>query len=118
MGLCRLRLGQLMKARQAFERVLQVRQYMSLTSALGMVQRNSATGALEGSLFDFSFKLGRMQLDPENVEALVALGIMDISSNDCKSWPVPHSLHSETYYEFVVAWCALSLNRGLHFIWS
>lgn len=25
-----------------------------------------------------------MQLDPDNVEALVALGIMDLQANDCK----------------------------------
>ncbi|GAB2291884.1 Protein CTR9 [Dionaea muscipula] len=43
-GLCRYKLGQLEKARMAFERVL--------------------------------------QLDPENVEALVALGIMDLQTND------------------------------------
>ncbi|XP_008776475.1 protein CTR9 homolog [Phoenix dactylifera] len=43
-GLCRYRLGQFEKARQAFERVL--------------------------------------QLDPENVEALVALGIMDLQTNE------------------------------------
>lgn len=43
-GLCRYRLGQFEKARQAFERVL--------------------------------------QLDPENVEALVALGVMDLQGND------------------------------------
>jgi RNA polymerase-associated protein CTR9 len=45
-GLCRYKLGQLDKARQAFDRVL--------------------------------------QLDPDNVEALVALGIMDLQANDCK----------------------------------
>ncbi|KAL0788649.1 protein CTR9 homolog [Brassica napus] len=43
-GLCRYKLGQLDKARQAFDRVL--------------------------------------QLDPDNVEALVALGIMDLQAND------------------------------------
>ncbi|CAH8392463.1 unnamed protein product [Eruca vesicaria subsp. sativa] len=43
-GLCRYKLGQLDKARQAFDRVL--------------------------------------QLDPDNVEALVALGIMDLQGND------------------------------------
>lgn len=43
-GLCRYKLGQFEKARQAFERVL--------------------------------------QLDPENVEALVALGVMDLQAND------------------------------------
>lgn len=43
-GLCRYRLGQFEKARQAFERVL--------------------------------------QLDPENVEALVALGVMDLQANE------------------------------------
>jgi len=44
LGLCRYKLGQFRKARQAFERVL--------------------------------------QLDPENVEALVALGIMDLQINE------------------------------------
>ncbi|KAI9083821.1 hypothetical protein K1719_034079 [Acacia pycnantha] len=43
-GLCRYKLGQFEKARQAFERVL--------------------------------------QLDPENVEALVALAIMDLRTNE------------------------------------
>jgi len=44
LGLCRYKIGQFRKARQAFERVL--------------------------------------QLDPENVEALVALGIMELQINE------------------------------------
>ncbi|KFK39891.1 rna polymerase-associated protein ctr9 [Arabis alpina] len=52
-GHCRYKLGQLDKARQAFDRVLQA----------------------SGTVMFY-------HLDPDNVEALVALGIMDLQAND------------------------------------
>lgn len=77
-GLCRYKLGQLDKARQAFDRVLQA----------------SGTGMFISSSYDIADCMRQqivlitiilfLQLDPDNVEALVALGIMDLQANDCK----------------------------------
>ena len=77
-GLCRYKLGQLDKARQAFDRVLQA----------------SGTGMFISSSYDIADCMRQqivlitiilfLQLDHDNVEALVALGIMDLQANDCK----------------------------------
>ncbi|WZY84448.1 hypothetical protein YC2023_030832 [Brassica napus] len=66
-GLCRYKLGQLDKARQAFDRVLQA-------SRTGILLKASIKSAIYHILY--------LQLDPDNVEALVALGIMDLQAND------------------------------------
>ncbi|KAL8243074.1 hypothetical protein R6Q59_009332 [Mikania micrantha] len=83
-GLCRYKLGQFERAKQAFERVL--------------------------------------QLDPENVEALVALGIVDLQSNEASGirWAMEKMRRAFDIYPY----CATALNylanhfffTGQHFL--
>lgn len=83
-ALCRYRLNQFEKARQAFERVL--------------------------------------QLDPENVEALVALGIMELQTNDAAG--IRSGMERMQYAFEIYPYCAMSLNylanhfffTGQHFL--
>lgn len=83
-GLCRYRLGQFEKAKQAFQRVL--------------------------------------QLDPENVEALIALGILDLQTGEATSiWSGMEKM--QRAFE-IYPYCAMSLNylanhfffTGQHFL--
>ncbi|KAL2624333.1 hypothetical protein R1flu_008578 [Riccia fluitans] len=84
LGLCRYRLGQVKKARQAFERVL--------------------------------------QLDPENVEALVALGVMNINTNEPDG--VREGLENMKAAYEIYPYCSMALNhlanhfffKGQHYI--
>ncbi|MCO5577224.1 hypothetical protein L7F22_031049 [Adiantum nelumboides] len=84
LGICRYRLGQMKKARQAFERVL--------------------------------------QLDPENVEALVALGVMDLNTNEAEG--VREGLEKLAKAYEIYPYCAMALNHlanhyfftGQHFL--
>lgn len=77
-GLCRYKLGQLDKARQAFDRVLQA-------SRTGMFYLTFLWHSLlKASIKSAIYHILYLQLDPDNVEALVALGIMDLQANDCK----------------------------------
>eukprot|EP00250_Pteridium_aquilinum_P010972 c19754_g1_i1 orf=803-4069(-) len=84
LGICRYRLGQTKKARQAFERVL--------------------------------------QLDPENVEALVALGVMDLNTNEAEG--VREGLEKLAKAYEIYPYCAMALNHlanhyfftGKHFL--
>ncbi|KAL6984578.1 Protein CTR9 [Sarracenia purpurea var. burkii] len=83
-GLCRYKLGQYEKAKQAFQRVL--------------------------------------QLDPENVEALVALGILDLQTNDASG--IRRGMKKMQRAFEMYPYCALSLNylanhfffTGQHFL--
>ncbi|GMH18099.1 hypothetical protein Nepgr_019940 [Nepenthes gracilis] len=83
-GLCRYKLGQFEKARQAFERVL--------------------------------------QLDPENVEAIVALGIMDLQTNDAAG--IRRGMERMQLAFEIYPYCPMSLNylanhfffTGQHFL--
>ncbi|XP_077240968.1 binding protein [Tasmannia lanceolata] len=79
LGLCRYKLGQFEKARQAFQRVL--------------------------------------QLDPENVEALVALGVMDLQTNEAdgiRKGMVKMQRAFEIY-----PYCAMALNHlANHFFFT
>ncbi|XP_010261923.1 PREDICTED: protein CTR9 homolog [Nelumbo nucifera] len=84
LGLCRYKLGQFEKARQAFQRVL--------------------------------------QLDPENVEALVALGIMDLHTNEADG--IRKGMEKMQQAFEIYPYCAMSLNylanhfffTGQHFL--
>ncbi|BBN12945.1 RNA polymerase-associated protein CTR9 [Marchantia polymorpha subsp. ruderalis] len=79
LGLCRYRLGQMKKARQAFERVL--------------------------------------KLDPENVEALVALGVMNINTNEPDG--VREGLESMKAAYEIYPYCAMALNHlANHFFFT
>ncbi|KAJ0723990.1 putative RNA polymerase-associated protein Ctr9 [Helianthus annuus] len=83
-GLCRYKLGQFDRAKQAFERVL--------------------------------------QLDPENVEALVALGIMDLQSNE--AYGIRGAMEKMRRAFDIYPYCATALNylanhfffTGQHFL--
>ncbi|XP_068663134.1 protein CTR9 homolog [Aristolochia californica] len=83
-GLCRYKLGQFEKARQAFERAL--------------------------------------QLDPENVDALTALGIMDLQSNE--AFGIRRGMQKMQRAFAIYPYCAMSLNylanhyffTGQHFL--
>lgn len=77
-GLCRYKLGQLDKARQAFDRVLQASRTWTLYRTLLVYSLLNAS--INSSVYHILY----LQLDPDNVEALVALGIMDLQANDCK----------------------------------
>ncbi|CAM6088195.1 unnamed protein product [Calypogeia fissa] len=79
LGLCRYRLGQVKKARQAFERVL--------------------------------------QLDPGNVEALVALGVMNINTNESEA--VREGLENMRAAYEIYPYCAMALNHlANHFFFT
>ncbi|MCL7045307.1 hypothetical protein MKW94_011606 [Papaver nudicaule] len=78
-GLCRYKLGQFEKARQAFQRVL--------------------------------------QLDPENVEALVALGIMDLQANDGSG--IRRGMEKMQRAFEIYPYCAMALNHlANHFFFT
>lgn len=79
LGFCRYRLGQMRKARQAFERVL--------------------------------------QLDPDNVEALVALGIMDLNTNESEG--VREGLEKLAKAYEIYPYCTMALNHlANHFFFT
>lgn len=71
-GFCRYKLGQFEKARQAFQRVLQANLHQWFTYV----------DVIFVSHLIYSFTPWNLQLDPDNVEALVALGVMDLQTNE------------------------------------
>ncbi|KAF8401080.1 hypothetical protein HHK36_014383 [Tetracentron sinense] len=88
LGLCRYKLGQFEKARQAFQRVLQASE----------------------------------SIDPENVEALVALGIMDLQTNEAAG--IQKGMEEMQRAFEIYPYCAMALNylanhfffTGQHFL--
>nr|KAJ0206542.1 hypothetical protein LSAT_V11C500279690 [Lactuca sativa] len=95
-GLCRYKLGQFERAKQAFERVLQASHMLTT--------------------FCMFF------LDPENVEALVALGIVDLQSNEASG--IRGAMEKMQRAFDVYPYCATALNylanhfffTGQHFL--